>query len=102
MKQKKIIDRAIVIKIAGLSRLELSDAEAASYGSELAEILNYIAVLNEADVKGVQPTCHPLAALKNVFRKDTVRKPLPADVALSNAPDRKDNFFKVPKIITEP
>ncbi|MCD6256598.1 Asp-tRNA(Asn)/Glu-tRNA(Gln) amidotransferase subunit GatC, partial [Candidatus Aerophobetes bacterium] len=58
----------------------------------------YVEKLREVDTANIPPTSHVLP-LKNVFREDKLSFSLSPDEALSNAPDRKDNLFKVPKII---
>jgi aspartyl-tRNA(Asn)/glutamyl-tRNA(Gln) amidotransferase subunit C len=55
-------------------------------------------VLGELDTENVKPTAHVLP-LKNVFREDVVKPSLDRDLALSNAPEREDGYFKVPKIL---
>lgn len=99
MLAKKTIDEKTVKHVARLSRIGLSEKELGLYQKQLADILGYIHKLNEVDTKDTLPTSHPLANLKNVFRKDRVRKSLPVEDVLQNAPNRKDNFFSVPKII---
>lgn len=95
----KTIDAKTVKHVAHLSRLELDERELALYSKQLASILSYISKLSEINTDNVVPTSHPLATLKNVFRKDVPRKSLSTDEALSNAPAREDAFFKVPQII---
>lgn len=97
--EKRGIDKKTVERIAQLSRISLADDEVSAYSKQLADILDYIHKLNELDTSNTLPTSHPLESLKNVFRKDTVKKSLTADQALQNAPDRKEDFFSVPKII---
>ncbi len=66
--------------------------------ADLSKILAYIEKLNELDISGIEPTSHVLD-LVNVMRED---KPIPSiasDEALSNAPDRADDFYRVPRII---
>lgn len=99
MPNKKTIDEKTVKHVARLSRIDLSGEEVKLYQRQLTDILGYINKLNELDTKGTLPTSHPLGNLKNVFRKDTVKKSLSAEDVLKNAPARKDDFFKVPKII---
>ena len=101
MKDKKTIDEKAVERVAKLSRLRLSGRELALYQKQLTDILEYIDKLREVDTSNTPPTSHPLESLKNVFRKDAVRESLTQDAALSNAPNRKDNFFSVPKIIEQ-
>ncbi len=66
--------------------------------ADLSKILAYIEKLNELDISGIEPTSHVLD-LVNVLRED---KPIPSiasDEALLNAPDRVDDFYRVPRII---
>ncbi|MDD5173931.1 MAG: Asp-tRNA(Asn)/Glu-tRNA(Gln) amidotransferase subunit GatC [Candidatus Omnitrophica bacterium] len=93
------IDKNTVKKIALLSRLELDEKESELYSSQLAAILSYIDKLNEIDTKDVLPTSHVLSTLKNVFRKDSLKSSLDAADALSNAPSKEGDFFKVPQVI---
>ena len=95
----KLIDKQTVKHVALLSRLKLDDKELELYSRQLAAILSYISKLNEIDTKNVQPTTHPLTSLRNVFRKDILKKSLTADDALRNAPAKEDGFFKVPQVI---
>jgi len=93
------IDIKDVRHIALLSRLELDEKDLETYSKQLASILSYISKLNEIDTANVHPTSHPLATLKNVFRKDVLKKSLAPEEALKNAPSKEGNFFKVPQII---
>ena len=95
----KSINAKTVKHVAHLARLELSDKELELYSGQLASILLYISKLNEIDTTNVTPTSHPLTTLKNVFRKDILRKSLETDEALANAPAAEGDFFKVPQII---
>ena len=99
MAKKKTINEKTVKQVAKLSRIDLSKEEVGLYKRQLGDILGYINKLNELDTKDTLPTSHPLESLKNVFRKDKVKKALPAEDALKNAPERKNDLFKVPKII---
>jgi aspartyl-tRNA(Asn)/glutamyl-tRNA(Gln) amidotransferase subunit C len=93
------IDKKIVENVAILSRLELDEKESALYSGQLASILSYIGKLNEVDTKDVPPTSHVLPNLKNVFRKDVLKDSLDVDDALSNAPQKEGDLFKVPQVI---
>ncbi len=88
----------MVEHVAELARLEFSEEEKGLLTRQLDAILTYVDKLGELDTKGVEPTSHVLP-IKNVFKGDDVRPSLAPDEALSNAPDRSGDFYRVPKII---
>lgn len=83
---------------AQLARLELSEAEAARFQSQLSQVLTYVEKLKEVDVSGIEPTAHT-SAVQNVFRADESRDWFSATEALSNAPRQANNLFIVSKVI---
>lgn len=87
-----------VRQVARLARLKLTDEQLRRYAVDLAAILDYVEQLEGVDTEGVEPLSHPLA-LGNVFREDQVGPSLAPDAALANAPQRQDNFFRVPKVL---
>ena len=84
--------------IARLSRLHLTEEELKFFETQVAQILSFVDKLKEVDVKGVEPTSHPLS-LSNVFRGDEVKPSLPIEEFLKKAPRARGRFFEVPKII---
>ncbi|MDT8900228.1 Asp-tRNA(Asn)/Glu-tRNA(Gln) amidotransferase subunit GatC [Anaeroselena agilis] len=92
------ITRKDVEHVALLSRLELGENDVEKFTGQLNAILDYIDVLNKVDTSGVEPTAHVLP-LKNVMRADEARPSLPRELALANAPEQEDGYFKVPKIL---
>ena len=92
------ITRKDVENVALLSRLEIGEAEIEKYTGHLNAFLEYADVLVGLDTEGVQPTAHVLP-LKNVFRADEVKPSLDRELALSNAPEKENGYFKVPKIV---
>ncbi len=92
------ITREQVQHVARLARLSLSDDEVAMFTGQMADILAYVEKLNELNTDGIVPTSHAVP-MENAFRDDVVRPPIGADAALANAPDRIDDFFRVPKVI---
>jgi len=92
------ITRDEVAYVAHLARLEFGEEEMDKFTSQLNDILLYMEKLNEADTNGVEPMTHAIAQ-KNAFREDAVRPSLPIGEALTNAPDPKGEFFRVPKVI---
>lgn len=92
------IDMDQVRKIARLSRIELSDEQLATFGKQLAGILEYFDKLQELDTENVVPMVHA-QEIHNVLADDQPHKSLSSDEALANAPERDGDFFKVPKVI---
>ncbi|MBO8142530.1 MAG: Asp-tRNA(Asn)/Glu-tRNA(Gln) amidotransferase subunit GatC [Firmicutes bacterium] len=86
--------------VAAQARLSLSQEEKQRLRGELSDILRMAAELNEVDTEGVEPTVHVLP-VTNVFRDDAARPSMAPEEALAGAPDQKDGFFKVPRILDE-
>lgn len=94
------INRQQVEKVAHLSRLDLTEQELELFSGQLSAIVEYIQKLNELKTDDVEPLAHCLP-IHNVFRQDAVRPSLNVEKALENAPDRVDDFFKVPQILED-
>jgi aspartyl-tRNA(Asn)/glutamyl-tRNA(Gln) amidotransferase subunit C len=92
------VTRDDVAYIAALSRLQFSDEEMATMTTELNSILHYVEKLNEIDTDGVEPLSS-IHDQMNVLRDDVEKDSIATALALQNAPDRQDRFFKVPKVI---
>ncbi len=96
----KKIDQTQVRKVAKLSRLELTQAEVEEFTGQLSAILDYVEKMNELDTTNVEPLAHCLP-ISNVFRQDIAKESLGTEKALANAPQRDEEFFKVPKILDD-
>jgi len=100
--------------VADLANLELNDEECKRMVRDLNSILDYIDLLNELDTTSVQPMAQvsdrygvdqpeqrsdrfAYAVREDI--KEGLRKSLPHDVSLQNAPESDGSFFKVPKVI---
>jgi len=94
------IDLATVQHVATLSRLALSEEELKLFQTQLSNILEYIDKLKALDTRNVEPLSHPLG-LRNVFREDEVKPSAPRDEALSNAPAKTDEAYKVPVVVDQ-
>ncbi len=103
-----------VAYVADLANLDLTDEERSGMVRDLNSILDYVDRLNELDTSdvppmaqvsdryGVDPARQGSERFAYASREDVVeglRKSLPHDEALANAPDADDNFFRVPKVI---
>lgn len=98
MEAKQTAQQIDVRYVANLARIDLSDAEAMEFQSQIARVVAYFDELRGLDVESVEPTAHA-AAIQNIFREDAVRPSLPREEALANAPDHRSELFCVPKIV---
>ena len=94
------IDQIQVRKVAKLSRLELTEAEVEEFTGQLSAILGYVEKMNELNTSEVEPLAHSLP-ISNVLREDSPKESLGTEKALANAPQRDEEFFKVPKILDD-
>ncbi|MGC2183406.1 MAG: Asp-tRNA(Asn)/Glu-tRNA(Gln) amidotransferase subunit GatC [Terriglobales bacterium] len=103
-----------VAYVADLGNLELNAEERTRMVRDLNSILGHIDSLNELDTTNVQPMAQVsdrygvdqskqgserFAYASREDIREGLRKSLPHDVALANAPDSDGTFFKVPKVI---
>lgn len=87
-----------VLKVASLSRLNLSETEIKTLGAQMGSVLKYIAMLDELDTDAIEPMAHAIE-ISNVFREDQLQDSLPREKALSNAPQTDGSYFLVPAIL---
>ncbi len=87
-----------VLYVANLARLYVDDSEIDKFSQQLSDILVYIEKLNSINTENIEPMAHAVEVC-NAFREDIVVNPSGKEASLSNAPDRDDDYFKVPKII---
>jgi aspartyl-tRNA(Asn)/glutamyl-tRNA(Gln) amidotransferase subunit C len=103
-----------VAYVADLANLELTDEERKGMLRDLNSILEYVDRLNELDTSDVPPMAQVSdrygvdeskqgsARFAYASREDILeglRKSLPHEEALANAPDADEDFFQVPKVI---
>lgn len=90
-----------VEKVANLARLELSEDEKKHLHSEMDNIVEYVNMLAELDLKDIEPTAHAMP-LTNVIREDIEKESYPRDEMLENAPETVDDeLIKVHQVIEE-
>jgi aspartyl-tRNA(Asn)/glutamyl-tRNA(Gln) amidotransferase subunit C len=94
------ISREDVVHLAGLARIDLSDAELDHLADELPAILEHVASVQEVAGDDVPAMSHPVP-VDNVFREDVVRPSLAPEDALAAAPASDQQRFLVPKILGE-
>ena len=93
-----MIDVDQVRKVATLARLELSEAEEQQFSGQLNTILEYVQQLDELNTDDVPPTTRAIE-VSNITRPDHLEVFAERESILDSAPDREEDFFKVPKIM---
>jgi aspartyl-tRNA(Asn)/glutamyl-tRNA(Gln) amidotransferase subunit C len=98
------LDEALTRRVANLSRLELTDAEAHLFTAQIGEILKYVDQLQKVDVSSVEPLYHPLSLDAVAPLREDVAKNFGTDAdgslkVLKPAPDVADGGFKVPPVL---
>ena len=89
-----------VKKVANLARLELNDHQIKNHAEQLEKILDYIKQLEKIDTCNVPCTTRAIEVI-NIFRKDEKYNSDCTKELLELGPSRENNYFKVPKIISE-
>tara|TARA_Y100001968_G_C19296552_1_gene686914 strand:- start:218 stop:511 length:294 start_codon:yes stop_codon:yes gene_type:complete len=89
-----------VRKVAQLARLDLQEDQLETYTIQLEKILGYVAQLQEIDTQDIQPTTRAVEVV-NVLRADLIESSSIREDLLDLAPHREENFFRVPKILSD-
>ena len=92
------ISREEVAHLARLSRIEMTPDELDHLASGMQLILGAVARVQEVAAADIPPTSHALP-MTNVFREDVTKPSLSPEDALSGAPAREEDRFKVPQIL---
>jgi aspartyl-tRNA(Asn)/glutamyl-tRNA(Gln) amidotransferase subunit C len=82
-----MLDRAQVLHVARLARLELEEAEVERMSVELSKVLEHIEKIRELDLRDVPPTSH-VVDVTGALRPDEPEPSLPVEAALAAAPQR--------------
>lgn len=92
------VDKETVRRMAFLSRLKVEDENIENVQHEFDGILDWMGVLSEVDVNGIEP----LVSVndKNLkCREDKVTDGNKAEEVLKNAPVSEYGYFVVPKVV---
>ncbi len=92
------IDESTAAKVAKLARIRVEDDALPALAAEFSAILDFIEQLEEVDVEGVEPMTS-VTPMRLKRRKDVVTDGNMQDKILSNAPDAREGFFAVPKVV---
>jgi len=92
------VDTLTVRRIAHLARIAVADEEVEHLKGELNAMLAFVEQLSEVDVTGVEPMTS-VTPMVMKSREDVVTDGNIADDIVKNAPDSRDHYFVVPKVV---
>lgn len=92
------IDAETARRVAKLARIRVEEDELEALAGEFNTILGFIEQLNEVDVDGVEPMTS-VTPMRLKRRADEVTAGGMSQKILSNAPDAREGFFAVPKVV---
>ncbi len=99
-KEEVKVDEKLVRGIASLARLDLTDEETKTFVPQFQDILRYFSILNELDTENVPPA-YLSSANKSVVREDEVQDSVPTQEFLANAPQARDDYVVIPRVLIE-
>ncbi|MFV0335875.1 MAG: Asp-tRNA(Asn)/Glu-tRNA(Gln) amidotransferase subunit GatC [Tropicimonas sp.] len=92
------IDIETARNVARLARIRVEEDALPALAGEFNAILGFIEQLNEVDVEGVEPMTS-VTPMRLKRREDLVTDGGCQDKVLANAPDAREGFFAVPKVV---
>ena len=92
------IDIETARKVAHLARIKVEDDALPALASEFNTILGFIEQLQEVDVDGIEPMVS-VTPMRLKRRTDVVTDGDQQAAVLANAPDAREGFFAVPKVV---
>jgi aspartyl-tRNA(Asn)/glutamyl-tRNA(Gln) amidotransferase subunit C len=92
------LDKAAVMRIATLARIEVPEGDLDRLAQELSGILGWIEQLGEVDTEGVEPM-RSVMPLQARWRADRVSDGGRPEAILQNAPKAHDGYFVVPRVV---
>jgi aspartyl-tRNA(Asn)/glutamyl-tRNA(Gln) amidotransferase subunit C len=88
----------LVDHLAHLARLEFNAEEKTKIMADLERIIGFVEKLQEVNTDGVEPLVY-ISDEQNVMRADVAQDTISKQDALSNAPVKDSDYFKVPKFV---
>ncbi|WP_323037451.1 Asp-tRNA(Asn)/Glu-tRNA(Gln) amidotransferase subunit GatC [Pararhodobacter sp.] len=92
------IDLETARRVAKLARIRVPDENLPVLAEQLSGILTFMEQLNEVDIEGIEPMTS-VTPMRLKRREDVVTDGDIQDKILSNAPDAREGFFAVPKVV---
>ena len=92
------IDTETARRVAHLARIAVPEEDLPALAGEFNAILGFIEQLSEVDVEGVEPMVS-VTPMRLKRREDVVTDGSQQQAVLANAPDAREGFFAVPKVV---
>lgn len=92
------IDTETARRVAKLARIAVPDQNLPALANELSAIVTFMEQLNEVDVDGIDPMTS-VTPMRLKRRADGVTDGGMPEKILANAPDAREGFFAVPKVV---
>ncbi len=92
------VNDALIEQLARLSQLEFDDSRKEEFRKDLQKMIGFVEKLNDLDVTGVEPLLY-MGEEPESLREDKLQPSLDRKLALANAPDSDDLYFKVPQVV---
>jgi aspartyl-tRNA(Asn)/glutamyl-tRNA(Gln) amidotransferase subunit C len=92
------IDTTTAAKVAKLARIRVEDEDLPALAQDFNAILGFIEQLGELDVHDVEPMTS-VTPMRLKRREDVVSDGGQQAKILANAPDAREGFFAVPKVV---
>jgi aspartyl-tRNA(Asn)/glutamyl-tRNA(Gln) amidotransferase subunit C len=92
------IDTATAAKVAKLARIRVEEEDLPALAQDFNAILGFIEQLGELDVENVEPMTS-VTPMRLKRRDDVVTDGGQQAKVLANAPDAREGFFAVPKVL---
>jgi len=92
------IDKETAARVAHLARIRVSKDKLPALAEEFNAILGFVEQLNEVNVEGIEPMTS-VTPMRLKRREDVVTDGNQADKIIKNAPDAREGFFAVPKVV---
>jgi aspartyl-tRNA(Asn)/glutamyl-tRNA(Gln) amidotransferase subunit C len=96
------ITESDVEKVAQLAHMDITPEELKVFAPQMAEIVAYVEQLNAIDTSNVEPSLGgltPEGERTDSSREDQVTPSLGQKLALAEAPDAAEGYFRVPKVL---
>jgi aspartyl-tRNA(Asn)/glutamyl-tRNA(Gln) amidotransferase subunit C len=92
------IDTDTARRVAHLARIRVEEERLPALAEELSAVLTFMEQLNEVDVQGVEPMTS-VTPMDLPRRIDGITDGDVQERVLRNAPDAREGFFAVPKVV---